>query len=231
MMLAVAALSAFWLGLLTAISPCPLATNIAAVSFIGRQAHAPGRALASSVAYTVGRALAYLLLAALLVSSLLSWPATSQFLQKHMNQVLGPVLIVVSMFLLGLLSMPSFGVATGAAWMQGLARFQEGGAVALGFLFALSFCPVSAALFFGSLLPLAVQQESRVIVPACYGLGTGIPVLVFGVLIAAGASSLGRWYGRVQRMEGALRLVTGAVLLAVGIYLTLRHVYGVAWMG
>lgn len=228
MMLGVAALSAFWLGLLTAISPCPLATNIAAVSFIGRQAHAPGRALASSVAYTVGRALAYLLLAALLVSSLLSWPATSQFLQKHMNQALGPVLIVVSMFLLGLLSMPSFGVATGGAWMQGLTRFREGGAVALGFLFALSFCPVSAALFFGSLLPLAVQQESRLIVPACYGLGTGIPVLAFGVLIAAGAGSLGRWYGRVQRLEGGLRMATGIVLLAVGVYLTLHHVYGVA---
>ena len=97
---------AFWLGILTAISPCPMATNIAAISFVGRRVDSPRKVLAAGLLYTVGRTLAYLALGVLLVSSLLSAAGISQFLQKYMNLLLGPVLIIVGMILLGMIALP-----------------------------------------------------------------------------------------------------------------------------
>lgn len=219
------AASAFWLGVLTSISPCPLATNVAAVSFIGRQVEAPRKVLASGVAYTLGRALAYLLLAAVLVASLLSAPQVSHFLQKYLNKLLGPLLILVGMVLLELIPSPSFGLAKGRAWEKRAAGWGMAGAAALGFIFALSFCPISAALYFGSLLPLAVEQESRLLLPALYGVGTGLPVLFFGVLLALGARSVGLWFNRLSAIERWARRGTGVVFILVGIYMTLVHVF------
>ena len=101
----VGVVSALWLGILTSISPCPLATNIAAISYIGRRVGSPRQVLLSGMLYALGRSLAYLALGMLLVASVLSIPQLSLFLQKYMNKLLGPILIVVAMFLLGLIQL------------------------------------------------------------------------------------------------------------------------------
>jgi cytochrome c-type biogenesis protein len=226
--LVLAAASAFWLGVLTSISPCPLATHIAAISFVGRRLENPRQVFLGGLLYTLGRALAYGILGALLVASLLNAPMLSHFLQKYLNQALGPLLIVMGMFLLELLSL---GGGTGGGRV---ARFQDfaarrgiWGALLLGFLFALSFCPISAALFFGSLVPLAVAHESGILLPAVYGMGTGVPVLAMAVVLALGAKSLGVAFRRLTVFEKWARRVTGGVFVAVGIYLTLVYVFGV----
>lgn len=220
------ALSACWLGVLTSISPCPLATNIAAVSFLSRQVKSSARVCVSGLAYTFGRSAAYLLLAVVLVSSLLSVPQTSHFLQKYLSRVIGPLLILVGMFLLELLTLPTFGVTTGDKWQKRTATLGGAGAALLGFVFALSFCPVSAALYFGGLLPLAAKHESRVILPVLYGLGTALPVLVFALLIALGARSVGVWFDRLSSLERWARWATGVVFILAGVYLTLVNVFG-----
>lgn len=223
-----AAVTALWLGILTSISPCPLATNIAAVSFLGRQVDSPRRVFLGGLAYTLGRALAYLLVAAVLVTSLLSMPQVSNFLQTYMNKALGPLLIVVGMFLLELLTLPDFGVSTSERWQKRAASLGAAGAAMLGFVFALSFCPVSAALYFGSLIPIAVEQRSWFTLPAVYGLGTGLPVLAFGILIASGARSVGLWFNRLSAFELWARRITGVVFILVGIYLSLVFVFGLS---
>lgn len=139
--------AAFWLGVLTSISPCPLATNIAAISYIGRQVDRPRHVLWTGLSYTAGRMLCYVLLGWVLVASLLSAPILSNGLQVYMNRLLGPLLILAGMFLLEMIRLP---IPSGAlteklrqyAGSQGL-----WGAFLLGIIFALSFCPVSAALF------------------------------------------------------------------------------------
>jgi cytochrome c biogenesis protein CcdA len=158
---------------------------------------------------------------ALLVWSLLSAPRVSLVLQRTMNKALGPILIVVGILLLEVipLRIPSSGLAQRAGGR--IAKLGPLGALLLGVLFALTFCPVSAALFFGSLLPLAVEQNSPLLLPALYGVGTGIPVLGFAVAIALGAKSLGKAFGRLTRVERWVRRLTGAVFIGVGIYLTL----------
>jgi len=220
-----AAGGAVWLGVLTSISPCPLATNITAMSFVARRVGRPSAVLLSGVLYTLGRALTYLVLGVLLVGSLLSAPELSLALQKNMNRVLGPILILVGMVLLDLLALPRLGRGTIARASEHVGGWGVWGSGLLGILFALSFCPVSAALFFGSLLPLAVKVGSRAAVPALYGVGTAVPVLVFAGLLAAGSRSVSRVFERLTRIEKWARRITGGVFVAVGIDYTLVHLF------
>ena len=219
--------SALWLGILTSISPCPLATNIAAVSFVGRGVGSPLRVFLTGLLYTAGRALTYLVLGVLLVSSLLSAPEVSHLLQKYMNKALGPILIVVGMVLLEMIGANLSGSGVSNKMQKRVEAMGMCGALLLGIVFALSFCPLSAALFFGSLIPVAVACESGVVLPSLYGLGTGLPVLVFAVLIAMGAKSVGQAYDKLVPLERWARRITGVVFIGVGIYYCLSQIFGV----
>jgi cytochrome c biogenesis protein CcdA len=219
------ALSALWLGVLTSVSPCPLATNIAAVSFVGRRVDRPRLVVLAGVIYSLGRMLAYLALGFAIVAGLLSMPAVSRFLQTHLNRLLGPVLILTGMVLLDLLPLPA--LASPGGRYQGLAeRGGVWGAGLLGFLFALALCPASAAIFFGSLIPLSLSFDSRVAFPALFGLGTAIPVLIFAFTLAAGTRSVGKLFDAVQRLERWIRTATGVLFVAVGIWYSLVYLWG-----
>jgi cytochrome c-type biogenesis protein len=218
---------AFWLGILTAISPCPLATNIAAVSFIGRDAGRTGHVLASGAAYALGRVLAYVVLAVLIVTSILSIPGVAWFLQTRMSQILGPLLIVIGVFVLGWIRIPLPATRFGEALQRRAAGAGVLGAGFLGMLFALSFCPISAGLFFGSLVPLAVSARSPVVLPAIFGIGTGLPVVAFAVMIALGARGVGRAFDLMTRVERWARIVTGITILAIGVYFVITQNIGI----
>jgi len=219
--------TALWLGVLTSISPCPLATNIAAISFIGRRVDNPRHVLLSGALYTLGRSLTYLLLGILLVSALLSAPYLSHWLQKYMNKILGPILVLVGMFLLDLLRFNLSGSGMSDTMRSRVEKMGLGGAGLLGILFALSFCPVSAALFFGSLIPIAVKSGSGIFLPILYGIGTGLPVLLFATVIAFGIGSAGRIFDRITRIEQVARRVTGLVFVGIGIYFSLTYIFQV----
>lgn len=214
---------AFWFGVLTAISPCLLATNVTAISFIARRVDKPKYVLISGLCYTFGQALAFVLLAALLVTSLVSVPVVSLWLQKYMFRLLGPLLIVVAMFLFKLIDVP----VTGGRWQEAIrARAGTGGlwaAALLGILFAMSFCPTTAALFFGSLIPLAITHQSTVMLPLAYALGVAVPVLIFAVLVAVATHKVGQIFTRVQHLERYARVLTGAIFFVTGVFFTLAY--------
>ena len=217
--------TAVWLGVLTSISPCPLASNVAAISFVGRHVASPRRVVLAGIAYTLGRALTYVLVGVLVVSSILSIPSVSLFLQERMNQVLGPLLVVIGAIMLGWLRLPAPSWRRGGALQERAGRGGIGGAGLLGMLFALSFCPVSAGLFFGGLIPLAIGADSRVLLPAVYGVGTGLPVVIFAVLIVLGAQWVGRAFRVLTTIDRTARPVTGIVFILAGLYLTATHVF------
>ncbi|MDD4616027.1 MAG: aromatic aminobenezylarsenical efflux permease ArsG family transporter [Alphaproteobacteria bacterium] len=219
--------SAFWLGILTSISPCPLATNIAAMSFVGRRVGSPRLVFLAGTLYTAGRALTYGVLGVVLVKSLLSAPYLSNLLQKYMNLALGPLLILVGMILLEMITFNLGKCGLGGGFSQKIEKMGFWGAGLLGIVFALSFCPTSAALFFGSLLPLALKQESGLALPTIYGIGTGLPVLLFAVLIAMGAKKVAAAYDRIVSFESWARKGTGTIFIMVGIYYCLVLVFGV----
>ena len=223
--LGLAALSALWFGILTSISPCPLATNITAISFVGRRTGSSRGVLLSGLLYTLGRALVYTAIGVLLVMSLLSAPTVSITLQTWMNKLLGPILILVGMVMLGLLRISLRGRGMSERLQRRVERWGVFGALGLGALFALSFCPVSATLFFGSLLPLAVKHGSGILLPFIYGIGTAIPVVIFAIVLAFGARWLGKLFERVTQVERWMRVITGIVFIGVGIYMSLMYVY------
>ncbi|RJP17381.1 MAG: sulfite exporter TauE/SafE family protein [Candidatus Abyssobacteria bacterium SURF_5] len=219
------AFSALWLGILTSISPCPLATNIAAMSYIGRRVGSPRHVFASGILYTLGRAFTYLFLGALLVKSLLSAPQISFFLQSNMNKILGPVLILVGLFLLGVFRFSLPGIGLSDSFKRRIERMGVGGAALLGIIFALSFCPVSAALFFGSLIPLAVSAGSTALLPSVYGIGTALPVALFAILIASGVHSVGKVFNRITAFELWARRITALLFIAIGLYFCTVYIF------
>lgn len=219
--------TALWLGILTSISPCPLASNVAAVSYVGRHATSPRRVLLAGLAYSVGRALTYVAVGFVVVAGVLSIPSVSFFLQQRMNQVLGPLLVVIGIGILGWLPIRVPAIGSDQGLRARVAARGLLGAGVLGILFALSFCPVSAGLFFGGLVPLAVGANSRVLLPAVYGIGTGLPVVVFAVLITIGARGIARAFRVASGIDRVARTATGTIFIGAGVYLILTHLFGV----
>jgi cytochrome c biogenesis protein CcdA len=220
------AASALWLGIMTSISPCPLATNIAAISFIGRRVGKPSHILLSGSLYTLGRAITYVGIGSITVAGISSIPAVSQFLQNYMNKLLGPLLILVGMVLLELIHFNLPQMVDRRTMQRRGERTGIWGAAGLGILFALSFCPVSAALFFGGLIPLSIEHGSRLFFPSLYGVGTALPVAAFAGLIAVGTRSVGRIFDRLSRIEIWVRRLTGGIFILVGIYYSLTFIFG-----
>jgi cytochrome c-type biogenesis protein len=212
--------SALWLGILTSISPCPLASNVAAISFLSKKIAHPALVFLSGLAYTLGRMVSYAVLGWIIINSLLSVPQVAQFLQKYMGRVLGPLLILTGLILLEIITIRLPGLSLSQKQHNKLAESGAGGAFLLGFIFALAFCPISAALFFGSLIPLAINSKSGIVLPFIYGIGTGLPVLVFAVAIALGVKSLSRWFHKITRLEYYTRKITGGIFIIVGLYYT-----------
>lgn len=210
--------SALWLGILTSISPCPLATNIAAVSFLSKKITHPVLVFISGLAYTLGRMVAYAVLGWIIISSLLSVPQVAQFLQKYIVKALGPLLIITGLFLLEVISVNLPGVALSQKQHNKLVESGAPGALLLGVVFALAFCPVSAALFFGSLIPLALNSKAGTWLPLVYGVGTGLPVLIFAIAIALGVTSMSQWFNKITKLEFYTRRITGVIFILVGLY-------------
>lgn len=215
--------AAFTFGFLTSISPCLLATNVTAISFIARRLDRPRMMLLSGAFYTFGQALGFVLLAAAVVGSLVAIEPVSHWLQKYMFRILGPILILVGLALLEMLVINP-GSGRLKAWAQ---QWGKGGGywatLLLGLLFAMSFCPTTAALFFGGLIPLALSHESSVLLPLAYAVGVSVPVVGIVLLIVFAAGLLGRALRRVSITERWMRRIAGLVFLGVGVYFTLAY--------
>ncbi len=219
---------ALWFGIQTAVCPCPMATNIAAISFIGRRVGSPRQVLLGGLLYSLGRTLTYVALAVLLLSTILANSDVSVFLQKYMTQILGPIVIVVAMFLLQTIRLGSFsGPGVSQEMQKRLESLGIWGALAMGVLFAASFCPGPAIWFFGSLMPLAVKCNSTITLPLLYGVGTALPVVFLAVLIALSAQRVGKAFNMISRFEWWARRITGVVFLVVGIVFSLEYCFGV----
>lgn len=222
-----AAATALWTGVITSVSPCPLATNIAALSWISKHSGSHKMAvLAHGLLYAAGRALAYMIIGFLLVKSLLSAPAFSFFMQKYGNQALSPLLVLAGMYMLGM-----FGSGFEGFSLFDMSKFKaKAGALSsllMGALFALAFCPISAALYFGIVIPLAANNSSPVSIPLLYGLGTALPVIGAAVALDFGIKKVSAVTGLAGRFEHWAKPVTAWVFIAAGVYLGLKYIFGV----
>ena len=228
---ALAVVSALWLGIQTSISPCPLATNIAAVAFLGRSVSSSRRVLLSGVIYAVGRTAAYVGLSVLILwilkDHIAAGSTLSGVLQKYGMMAIGPILIILGMILLNMLNLPGSLSLAGAGLQQRAAGGGLWWSGALGFIFGMSFCPASAALFFLLLIPLAAAQQSMLFLPTLYGVGTALPVIVFAVLMVFANQYVAKTFDKLSVVERWVRIAAGAIFIAAGLYYTLTVIYGV----
>lgn len=213
-------LTAFLLGLLTAISPCPLATNIAAVGFIGRNIENRRRVFINGLLYTLGRVLSYTLLGVVLIMILKE--GSSMFgIQKTIGTwgelLIGPMLLIIGMFMLfgDKLNLPKFGFNGNA---EGLARKGGAGALLIGVLFALAFCPTSGVFYFGMLIPMSATATAGYLLPAVFAIATAIPVLIVAWILAFSVQQMSNFYGRIKTVQKWLNLIVGILFIVIGIY-------------
>jgi cytochrome c-type biogenesis protein len=217
--------AALWLGILTSISPCPLASNIAAISYVGRRVSNPFLVLIAGLLYTAGRSLAYVAVALIVTQSLQMIPGVSNFLQKYMNLVIGPLLVAVGLLLFGMFNF-TLARGPGDGFRKRVDRLGIWGAGLLGIVFALAFCPVSAGLFFGGLIPLAVRSNAA-FMASLYGIGTAVPVIGFALLLAYAAHLVGTAFKKITVIERWVRHLTAAIMILTGVYLILRNTIGI----
>jgi len=220
------ALSAFFLGLMATIGPCTMATNIAALAYVGRNLTNRKYSVVTAALYTLGRMLTYTILGALIIYLGLGIPGVSLFLQDVGEKALGPFLIVIGLLML-FIDKISFGGAGNSLSNIGgkVADWGMIGGLPLGALFALAFCPYSAVLFFAVLLPLALKSAGGIALPAFFAIGTGLPVLLFGILLSFGVAGISKWVEVISRSEKVIRLAIAVIFIGVGIY------YMLPWLG
>ena len=213
-------LIAFLLGILTAISPCPLATNIASIGYISRDIENKKAIFIKGILYTFGRILAYTALGIILIS-ILEEGASVFGIQKYVSKwgewLIGPILVVIGLFMLfgHKLRFPQFGLNTSG---ESYSKKGGWGAFLLGVLFALAFCPSSGVFYFGMLIPLSVSSTAGWLLPIIYALATALPVIAVAWILAYSVQNISAFYGKIQAIQRWLNLIVGIIFLLVGIY-------------
>lgn len=210
--------SAFILGLMTAVSPCPMATNITAIGFISKDIENRRKVFYNGLVYTLGRAFSYTAIGLLFFFGAGQFQLEG-FFQNWGEKLLGPLLIIIGLFMLGVLNfikIPGLGFLSEK--MESRANKGFWGVLLLGVVFALAFCPYSGVLYFGMLIPMTISSVSGLYLPIVFALATGIPVIIFAWLIAFSVGSIGSVYNKMKNFELWFRRVVAVLFICVGIY-------------
>lgn len=214
-------LSALILGLMTAISPCPLATNITAVGFISKDVQNKNRVFLNGLFYTLGRAFTYTGIALIIFLGADQFKF-SGFFQRYGEKFIGPFLILIGLFMIDILRIRFPGLNGITSKMQNKTRWGYVDALVLGLIFALAFCPYSGVLYFGMLVPMTVTSASGLYLPLIFALATGIPVIIFAWILAYSVSGIGNIYLRVKYFELWFRRMIAILFILTGIYYIIR---------
>ncbi len=213
--------TALVLGLMTAISPCPLATNITAVGFISKDIENRNRVFVNGLLYTLGRAISYTVIPLIIFLGADQF-MFSGFFQMYGEKILGPLLIIIGLMMLDLIKIyfPEFGKLTSK--MENKTKWGYFDAILLGVVFALAFCPYSGVLFFGMLVPITIASPSGLYLPFVFAIATGIPVIIFAWILAYAVSGIGSVYNKIKTLEVWFRRVVAVLFIGVGVFYLVR---------
>ncbi|OFY41000.1 MAG: cytochrome C biogenesis protein [Bacteroidetes bacterium GWF2_40_14] len=214
-------ISALMLGLMTAISPCPLATNITAIGFISKDLDNRNRVFLNGLFYTLGRAVTYTAIALVLYFGADQFKF-SGFFQQYGEKILGPLLIIIGFFMLDIIKIKFPGMSGMSSKMEKKKTWGYLDAILLGMLFALAFCPYSGVLYFGMLVPMTISSASGLYLPLIFAIATGIPVIIVSWILAYTLSGIGGFYNKVKSFEKWFRRVIAVLFILVGIYYIFR---------
>lgn len=211
-------LSAFVLGLMTSISPCPLATNITATAFISKNISNKRTVFLSGIIYSLGRAFSYTTIGLILFFGASKF-YIARFFQQNGEKYLGPLLIIIGLIMLNIIRLNFLSKFNFTEKLsQKLAGKGLFGSFLIGAIFALAFCPYSGALFFGMLIPITISNADGLYLPIVFALGTGLPVILFTYLLAFATGSVGVFYNKISKIEKWMRSIAGIVFVLTGVY-------------
>ena len=213
-------ITAFILGLLTAVSPCPLATNITAIGFIGKDIENRHRIFINGLLYTLGRILTYTVLGFILIPILregASMFSVQKAVSKYGEILIAPLLIVIGIYMLDLIKLNIPKISVNGEYVKKRTK-GSWGALFLGIIFSLAFCPSSGIFFFGMLIPLSAAEAGGYLLPVVYAIATGLPVILVAWVLAYSVAGLGKFYNRIQVFEKWFRKIVAILFIAVGIY-------------
>jgi cytochrome c-type biogenesis protein len=210
-------LSAFFLGLLTAISPCPMATNITAIGFIGKDLEVKKRVFYNGLIYTLGRAISYSVLAIVLFIGADQFKIAS-FFQMHGEKILGPLLIVVGIFMLGIIKINFPALNVFSKKLEEKNKWNFWNVLLLGIVFALAFCPYSGVLYFGMLIPMSIGSAEGLFLPVVYSFATGITVIIISWLFGFKIYGVSKFYNILKTVEYWMRRTIAVLFIGVGGY-------------
>lgn len=216
-------ITAFILGLLTAISPCPLATNITAIGYISKDIEDKKRIFRNGLLYTLGRIVSYTALGIILIFILKqgsSLYGIQKFIAKFGGVIIGPLLIIIGLFMLygHKLNLPKFGFSGKNS--EKIRKKGGWGALWLGVLFALAFCPTSGIFYFGMLMPMSAMEAGGYFFPVVFAIATALPVIIVAWLLAFSFVEVGRFYNSVQKFEKWFSKAIALIFIIIGIYYT-----------
>lgn len=210
-------LTALMLGLLTAISPCPLATNITAIGYISSSIENHKESFRKGIAYALGRILSFSLLGAIMIY-LIRTGKDSFGIQSGISEwgelVIGPALVILGLFLLfgDKLRLPRFGFSGEVSYVG---RWQ---AFLLGVLFAMAFCPSSGMLYFGMLIPMSVSAKGGYLLPVLFAIATSLPVLLISWFISFSVKNLALIVGKIKVFQLWFNRIVALLFIGVGLY-------------
>jgi len=211
-------LSALLIGIITSISPCPLATNITAIAFISKDIENKKRVFLSGLIYTLGRAVTYTTIGVIFFFGANQFKIAG-FLQKYGERILGPILILIGLFMLDLIKIKlPFSNKISEKLEKKAEKGGFWGVLLMGIAFALAFCPYSGVLYFGMLIPMTISSASGLYLPLIFAVGTGLPVIIIAYLIAYTVSGVGSFYNKIKVFELWFRRVVAVVFIGAGIY-------------
>ena len=214
-------LSALVLGLMAAISPCTLATNITAVGFISKDIENRNRVFINGLLYTLGRAISYTAIALIIYLGADQFKF-SGFFQRYGEKILGPLLVIIGLFMLDAIKIKFPAMSKLTSKMETKTKWGTFDSILLGMIFALAFCPYSGVLYFGMLVPMTVSSASGLYLPVVFALATGLPVIMFAWLLAFSVGSIGGVYNKVKGFEIWFRRVVAVLFIVVGVYYIFR---------
>jgi cytochrome c-type biogenesis protein len=214
-------LTAILLGLMTSISPCPLATNITAIGFISKDLENRNRVFFNGLFYTLGRAFTYTLIPLIIYFGADRFKF-SGFFQRYGEKIIGPLLLLIGIFMFDIIRINFPGLGRLSEKMEKRKSWRFIDALILGILFALAFCPYSGVLYFGMLVPLTVSSASGLFLPVIFAIATGIPVIIIAGVLAYTVSGIGGLYNKLKTFELWFRRVIAIVFIIVGLYYILR---------
>lgn len=218
--------SALVLGLMTAISPCPMATNITAIGFISKDIEDQKRVFFNGLIYTLGRAVTYTVIGLIFYFSADQLGFFENAILTWGEKIVGPLLVLIGIFMLDIIRINFPGMGKLSERMEQKSRSGFWGVLLLGIVFALAFCPYSGVLYFGALIPLTISSPGGLYLPFVFAIATGIPVIIFAWFLAFSIGKVGSMYNKIKTFEKWFRKVIAVVFILAGLWLSY-----LAWFG